>query len=86
MTTKLFDGHMFTVDMSKAMSFGGMPNVLAGTYSYTLNAADSYNPKQEGSRKWALAVTSRDLPADDGTGDFREDGGLYGTPSGQANC
>ena len=58
MTTESFDGHMFTVDMSKAMSFGGMPNVLAGTYSYMLNAADSYDPAQEGSREWALAVTS----------------------------
>ena len=82
MTTESFDGHMFTVDMSKAMSFGGMPNVLAGTYSYMLNAADSYDPAQEGSREWALAVTSRELPQDDNVGDFRDNDGLYGFPSG----
>jgi hypothetical protein len=55
-------GEMFAVDQM-TLEFSGHPNVLAGDYSYVLNASSGMDDAMQGqSRKWKLTVDDRDLP------------------------
>ena len=64
------EGHLFTVYFSNEMAFTGMANVVAGHYSYVLEATHGM---QRQSRAWKLAVTARELPVDSADDDREDD-------------
>jgi hypothetical protein len=74
-------GEMFAVDQM-TLEFSGHPNVLAGDYSYVLNASSGMDDAMQGqSRKWKLTVDDRDLPGDTtpaNNDDEREHENLFG--------